>query len=255
MKAYEAVSEILKDIQLGFRTGLVNLKTGNDVAKRIEMLIAQYGCTSYNKGYKPIWAKQPYPSVCCININHMIAHGVPSDYVFQDGDLVSIDLGIKDKNGDCGDAAITVGIGQLSAEKEKLLRHARLCVYAGIREIKAGVNTRYITKAMEQYALNRRFLVNQSFGGHAIGKEMHEPPHIYNVDNEGNEYTTLKVGQVICLEPMLTTGKDNVGLRLPDGWTVITKDGKPSAVFEHMVRVTEDGYEVLTTHFDDSLAI
>ena len=248
MKAYEIVSEVLK---MMMRMAVPGAR-GIDIDEAAEAEVIRLGGKSYNKGYKPVWAKEPYPSVCCINVNSIIAHGIPTDYVFQEGDIVGFDLGVLDGEGNCGDAAVTVSIGQISNEKARLLRHARFACYEGIKQVRPGINTYEITKAIERYSLQRGFRVNRNFSGHGIGKEMHMRPHIYNTTEEKNEYAELSVGQILCIEPMLTTGKDAVGLMVKNGWSFVTSDGKPSAVFEHMVEVTQDGCKILTTHFDDS---
>ncbi len=247
MTAHDIVSKVLMAMVDMAKPGVTTAAI-DDMA---EALIKELGGTSINKGYKPEWAKQAYPAVSCININFVIAHGVPSSYVLQEGDLVSFDLGVRDSSGLCGDAALTIPIGVISADKERLRYYTKKTLYAGIHEVRAGVSTRDITRAMERYALDRGIRLNKVMGGHTIGTEMHMKPHVYNTDEEQWEYATLVEGQVICIEPMGTFSKDQFGSLTPDGWTRFVSDGKPSAIFEHMVRVEKDGYTVLTTHFED----
>jgi len=116
--------------------------------------------------------------------------------------------------------------------------------------MKPDVPTKDLAHEIESFALMRGYKVNRRFCGHKIGKEMHERPRIYNTVEEKNEWGVLKVGEVYCIEPMLTTGKDNIGITF-DGWTTFTQDRKPSAVFEHMIEITPEGAKVLTTHFQD----
>lgn len=253
-QAHEIVSDILSNARVYIESALKTMDVdGFMINSYIEYEIERHKVKSFNKGYHPSWAPGPYPASCCITVNSMICHGIPSAYVFRKGDVFSVDVGIITSDGQCGDAAFSMGVGEISNERKKLLRHARGCVYAGIEECRAGASTLAITRAMERYASNRGYRLNSRFGGHGIGKKMHEPPHIYSVHDSNNTYELLKVGQVVCLEPMLTTGNDQIGVRAPDGWMYMTRDGKPSVFYEHMVRITENEPEVLTTHFTNSL--
>ena len=164
---------------------------------------------------------------------------------------MNFDLSVK--VGDfCGDAGVTIPIGQLSSRDERLLRYARRTCYAGIEVIKDGVNVIEIGHAIQKYANQMGFVVNENMAGHKISKEMHEKPMIPNFsvrEEEIEKYgAILKAGDVVCIEPMLTY-KDYLGRLKSDGWTLETKDGKKSAMFEHMVLVTKDGYKILTDHF------
>lgn len=246
MKSYQIVSKVLRELAKAATPGMNCLVLEMMAASLIEEL----GGKSYNRGYKPVWAKTAYPSVLSVNVNHYIAHGIPVNYNLINGDIISIDLGIIDSEGYCGDAAHTIAIGDISNEKQRLIRVAQKALFAGIQQVKNGVSTRDISIAIERCALTHNMRVNTEFSGHGIGKEMHMLPHIYNSCEDGHEYETLKTGQIICIEPMVTTGKDNKGGTAPDGWTRVTRDMKPSAVFEHMVEVTDDGYKILTDHFD-----
>ncbi len=245
MKAHEIVSEVLKRMAATARPGVTGLML-EDVAIKV---INECGGHSYNKGYFPSWATKPYPAATCININHFIAHGVPSNYKFRDGDIVNIDLSVVDPDGICGDAALTVPIGDLNKRTERLLRVAANTTYEVIRHIKNGVLTDDLARITQRFVWNHNLLVNRRFTGHGIGVKMHEFPKIYSTIEDGQVYETLKTGDILCIEPILTTGTDDIGVTLDDGWTVITRDRMPSAMFEHMVRVTDDGCEVLTTHF------
>jgi len=211
-----------------------------------EKLILELGGIPYNKGYKPSWAKSAYPYATCIGVNECIAHGFPTTYNLKDGDLVSFDLGVK-KDGLCGDGAITIPIGNISRQDERLLRIAYNSLIAGLSKVKAGAFIRDISSEMEGVALRQDFVVNKIFMGHGIGKDMHEAPNIPNYYIYKNEEQLIE-GQMICLEPMVTK-KDNCGIYIND-WTVITRDGKKSAVFEVQVKVEKNGYKLLTTHLN-----
>lgn len=220
-----------------------------DVDAHAEKRIKELGAESVNKGYKHQTAKQPWPTATCININNTIAHGYPNEYLLQEGDIVSFDLGIR-LDGQCADAALTVGVGKISNQRERLLYYAKQTVYEAIKYMVAGAQTEDLARIIETHALSRGFLVNRRFAGHRIGEQMHMKPNIYNSQEKTHTYGTLKVGEVYCVEPMLTAGKDNFGMLIdPAGWCYVTTDGKDSAFFEHMVEITENGPKILTTHF------
>jgi len=219
----------------------------NDMA---EKRIKELGATSINKGYKHETAKAPWPYATCINVNNCIAHGYPNDYQLTEGDIVSFDLGIR-MDGQCADAALTVGVGEISNQRQRLLYYAKQTVYEAIRYMRSGAKTQDIAKVIETHALARGYLVNQRFAGHRIGKQMHMKPNIYNtLDDQQPYHGVLKAGEVYCVEPMLTVGNDNLGLFIdPAGWCCVTADGKDSAFFEHMVEITDGDPKILTTHF------
>lgn len=242
------VSDILKRLARQCVVG----RTGNELNTMCEAMIAEHGATSYNKGYKPEWAKEPYPAALCVSPNGIVVHGIPNDYAFVEGDIVTLDLGIK-KDGLCGDAALTVPIGKVSNATERLLWHARKAVYEYASILKPGANTEDLARHMQQWASQRGFNMNRRGAGHTIGAEMHMKPTLYNTPEDVHTYGVLEEGMVVCLEPILTTSKDTIGMLLPDGWSVGTFDRKPCAMFEHMVRVTKDGGEILTTHFDAAI--
>lgn len=260
-KAAEVVSEIVKGIIKRAEVG-VNLLVLEQVA---EGLMTILNATSANKGYHPSWAKIPFPSSICLGVNDVIVHGVPTDYVLKDGDLLTIDCGILVGNfaGDCG---VTIPIGTISGRDTRLLRYTKRALLKGISVIKPGVKVTEVGKAIENYVRVNGFVVNKRFTGHGIGKAMHEEPRIphYNIGQEEivevlpsgkkkyiyKEYDNIpifQVGQVICIEPHLTY-RDEYGTLDKDGWTVRTRDGRNSAFAEEMVRVTELGAEILTTH-------
>lgn len=246
--AAHLVSQILKVVCAKADVGVSLI----ELDKFAEEMILKQGGVPYNKGYHPKWSKTPYPATLCTNVNSSVAHGIPTDYKLQDGDIVNFDLGVK-VGEFCGDAAITIPIGELSGRNERLLRYARRATYAGIDVCRAGVDVIEVGRAIQKYANLMGFVVNENMCGHGIGKEMHEKPMIPNFsarDDEAEKYTgVLKAGQVVCIEPMLTY-KDIAGVLQPDGWTLKTGDGKNSAMFEHMVLITEEGHKVLTDHFE-----
>lgn len=246
MKAYEIISVVLKDMAAMAKPGVKTI----DIDKMAEARIKELGAKSYNKGYKAHFAKTPWEYVSCINVNSIIAHGRPGDYALIEGDIVSFDLGIK-KGKECADAALTVGVGKVDNARERLMYYAKQTVYEAIAYMTPGMKTEDLARIIEIHAISRGYLVNRRFAGHRIGAEMHMKPNIYNTQEPTHQYSKLDVGEVYCIEPMLTRGKDNMGMFIdPDGWTCITMDGKDSAFFEHMVEITAKGPKILTTHFD-----
>lgn len=254
MKIYEKVSQILIYAQELIKPGAVMRDVDQLVAKRM----AEMDVVSSDFQYKPDWANVPFPAHICLSVNDVICHGIPNPYAFKEGDIVTIDIGIKDKKtGECGDAAITVGVGEIANKDERLLRYAKRAVYVGIQQIHAGAKVIDIGRAISVYSLQMGYVVNKAFSGHAIGPEMHMEPYIPNhweitEDYEKQFDGVLKEGDIVCIEPMLTYGKDPIGMRLNDGWTWQTRDHKNVAMFEHMVRVEKDGATILTTHFDET---
>lgn len=245
MKAYEIISTVLKEMAAMAKPGVKTI----DIDAMAEKRIKELGAKSYDKGYKPEQAKTAWEWVSCINHNNIIAHGKPSEYVLQEGDIVSFDLGII-KGGVCADAALTVGVGEISNTRSRLLYNAKQVLYEAIKFMVPGANTEDLAHIIEYHALSRGYLVNRRFAGHRIGKEMHMKPNIYNTNEPTHKYAKLKVGEIYCVEPMITVGKDNLGFCVdPDGWTFTTGDGKDSAFFEHMIEITKNGPKVLTTHF------
>ena len=179
--------------------------------------------------------------------------------MLKQGDLLCIDVGVRDKEtGQCGDSAITIPIGEVENKDERLLRYAKRALYVGIDMIQDGVDVRDIGHAIQTFAWQRGYRVNKAFSGHRIGEEMHMEPYIPHFHDLSEDYDkaftgVLHEGDIVCIEPMLTYGKDDIGMRMQDGWTWATRDGKNSAMFEHMVRVEKDGATVLTTHFGRDL--
>lgn len=219
-----------------------------DLNNHAEKMIASFGVKSYNKGYCPPGAIKPFPYAVCINTGNVIAHGFPGDEILVDGELVSYDLAIIDKEGNCADAAITVGVGEISPAKKRLLYYAYKTMMAGVEQLYPGKNTEEIARNIEQYAMARGYKINRRFCGHGIGREMHEQPKIYNTTEKTHKYAVLEEGQIVCVEPMITYGADDIGVMDSNGWICRTADGKPSAFFEVMVKITKEGPEILTKH-------
>lgn len=235
--------------------------TLKDVEHRIEQLIEQNGVESVNKGFVATHAKEPYPSVCCLSLNNGIAHGIPTSTILKSGDILNIDLAIK-CDGLCADASETVPIGQVDPRTERLLRYARRALYVGIEAIAPRSPITAVGDAIEKYVHQMGYVVNKTFVGHRIKEEMHmDPivPHFRIREVYPEEFCKtvdkflFQVGEVYCLEPSITY-KDEWGAPNEDGWTFHTRDGRNSAMFEHMILIKEDGIEILTDHIKDERA-
>lgn len=248
-QAPQIVSKILKRLSESCYEG-VNLLQLEGMA---EEMLKDLGAKSYNKGYTKYEGQKPYPAILCLNVNDEIAHTPPRDYKLKAGDLLTIDIGIKYK-GYAGDAALTVGIGELSNRDRRLLKAAKKALYIGIGEVKAGVKISRIGIAIEQFCRIYGYSVNYSTGGHDIDKKMHNGMIIPMFDvskriTDPEKEPVLQEGQVICIEPVLSF-EDNRGFLQEDGWTIKTRDGRKAAMFEHMIEVTKEGFKVLTDHIE-----
>ena len=184
-----------------------------------------------------------YPASICTSVNEEVVHGIPSDRILQEGDIISIDIGACYK-GYHGDSAWSYPVGNIDEEKKYLLEHTEKSLYEGLSVIKPGMKIGDIGYAIEQYALKHKLGVVKELVGHGVGKHLHESPDVPNYGKK-NTGMTLRKGMVIAVEPMLNLGDSNIYI-LDDDWTIITADDKPSAHFEHTIVVTKDGYEILT---------
>jgi methionyl aminopeptidase len=184
-----------------------------------------------------------YPASVCVSVNDEIVHGIPGERVLNDGDIVSIDFGAIYKDFQ-GDAAITVGVGNISPEAKKLMESTEGALKAGIDAVHAGGRLGDISAAIQDYAESRGYSVVREYTGHGIGRNMHEDPQIPNFGLPG-QGPVLKKGMALALEPMVNIGDWRTRLE-DDNWTVKTSDGSLSAHFEHTIAVTDNGSEVLT---------
>lgn len=191
-----------------------------------------------------------YPSSICVSVNDTVVHGIPNDYKLKNGDIVSLDLVVGYK-GYQADACRTYAIGDISERRKYLLKHTEKALFEGIKQVKPGNRVGDISNAIEEYAKKHNLGIVRELCGHGIGKEMHEDPDIPNFGDK-NTGVRLKEGMVLCIEPMLTSGKRFVYVE-DDDWTINTEDGSDAAHFENTVLVTKDGYEILTEglNFDE----
>lgn len=186
-----------------------------------------------------------YPKSICTSVNEVVIHGIPSNKVIlKEGDIISIDIGVNVK-GYHADSAFTYAVGNISSEAKQLLEVTEKALYIGIEEAKPGNYVSNIGHAIETFIKPYGYGIVETFTGHGIGKELHEAPQVLNYGPK-NQGPKLKPGMTICIEPMVNLGTKDVQV-LKDGWTVVTKDKRLSAHFEHMVLITEDGCEIMTT--------
>ncbi len=192
-----------------------------------------------------------FPKSICTSVNHVVCHGIPSDdKVLKNGDIVNIDVTlIKDEYH--GDTSKTFIVGSANVMAERLTKICQESLYLGIQEVRPGGHLGDIGHAIQKFAEKNRFSVVREYCGHGIGKVFHDEPQVLHYGKKGTG-PELKPGMIFTIEPMINAGKAAVKL-LPDQWTVVTKDHKLTAQWEHTILVTETGYEILTHRKDDTI--
>ena len=219
--------------------------TTQDLEVVAEKLIADAGARPAFKGYESAAAGSKYPYVLCTSVNEEIVHGMPSaKRVLKPGDIVSIDTGVQ-LQGYYGDSAITVPIGEISTETQKLIDVTRESLELAIEQMRPGNRLFDVCGTVERHVTTNGFTVVREFVGHGIGTQMHEEPQVPNYIDRRNENPRLKEGMVLAIEPMVNAGKPGSRVKA-DKWTAVTEDGRYSAHFEHTVAVTANGPWVLT---------
>ncbi len=215
--------------------------TTKEIDNAVENRISQLGAIPLFKG---VPGEVPFPACACISINEEIVHGIPSGRKIRSGDIVSIDIGVK-YEGFCADSAVTIPVGDVPEEKKTLLKVTEDSLRRAISMMKPGVNWNTIADMMQKMIESKGYSIVRELVGHGIGREMWEDPQIPNYFVRKEHSFTLKKGATLAIEPMVNMGKKEIKI-LKDHWTIIAKDGKPSAHFEHTVAVTEKGPFVLT---------
>jgi methionyl aminopeptidase len=200
-------------------------------------LIKERGAKSAFLGYRK------YPGHVCISVNEQVVHGLPNDRRVNLGDIISLDVGVIYR-GYIGDTAKTVAVGGCDLLAQKLMDVTERALYEGIGQALAGNRVVDISRAIQKYVESNGFSVVREFVGHGVGRSMHEEPQVPNFV-DGKSSPKLRAGMTIAIEPMVNAGKPAVEI-LNDGWTVVTRDGLPSAHFEHTVLITENEPEILT---------
>jgi methionyl aminopeptidase len=232
-EACRIVAEVLEGIKKIIAPGL----TTKEIDEFAESFIRSKGAKPAFKGYRG------YPSSICTSINEQVIHGIPSSTKMRNGDIISIDVGVSHR-GFFGDAALTVPVGTIGKEAQRLVNVTERALRAGMERTVAGNRISDISASIQQCAESEGFSVVRTFVGHGIGRELHEEPQIPNYGRPG-EGPEIREGMTLAIEPMVNAGGWEV-LILKDGWTAVTKDRKLSAHFEHTVAVTKNGPEILT---------
>ena len=235
-QAGRIVAEVLEILSRQVKPGMKTEELDIIAAREAERL----GAKPSFKGYRG------FPSSLCVSVNDEIVHGIPGERVLHEGDIVSLDFGAI-YNGFQGDAAVTVGVGEVSPEAKQLMEATEGSLEAGIATACSGATLGDVSAAIQNCAESRGYSVVREYTGHGIGREMHEEPQIPNFGLPGTG-PVLKKGMTLALEPMLNIGdwRTRVG---DDHWTVLTADGSLSAHFEHTIVITDDKAEVLTKGF------
>ncbi len=229
------VAETLQELAGRVRPGVTTL----ELDRFAEGYLRERGARPAFKGYRD------YPFTLCASINEAVVHGFPSARALQEGDILSLDMGAV-VEGYYGDAAVTLPVGRISAEAERLLAVTRECLDRGVQAAQPGGRLADISQAVQGHAEANGFSVVRVFVGHGIGKALHEAPQIPNfVDAGQGRGPVLKPGMVLAIEPMINAGGPDVTV-LEDRWTAVTADGALSAHFEHTVAITEHGPDILT---------
>jgi methionyl aminopeptidase len=232
------VADVLKLVGAQVQPGLTTL----ELDKVAEDFIRSMGGEPAFKGYG--WDKKNlFPATLCTSIDAEVVHGIPSRRVLKDGDLLSIDVGVK-KNGFYGDGACSFAIGEVSEEKQRLMRVTQESLAKGIEQAVAGKRVHDVSNAIQHHVEANGFSVVRDLVGHGVGRKLHEEPSIPNFGEPGTG-VVLKDGMTLAIEPMVNAGTWRVKVAT-DGWTVLTADGKPSAHFEHTIAIVHGKAEILT---------
>lgn len=229
----QLVSKTLAEVGRNVKAGV----TTKELDTIAEAFIRSHGAVPAFLGYNG------FPATLCISVNEQVVHGIPSDYALKNGDVVSVDCGTIMK-GFYGDSAYTFAVGEVAPTVLELLKVTKEALYKGVAQAKIGNRIGDISAAVQEHAESHGFSVVRELVGHGLGVNMHEEPEVPNYGARGRG-PLLKEGMVICIEPMINMGTKHVVFE-PDGWTVRTKDRKPSAHFEFAVAITKEGADVLT---------
>ncbi|MDB5238962.1 MAG: Methionine aminopeptidase [Candidatus Parcubacteria bacterium] len=233
---------ILRELAAMVKPGITTL----ELEDRARALIAEEGDRAAFLDYQPYGADRPYPAALCVSVNDEVVHGIPNENnrVLNEGDIVSLDLGLIKKDL-ITDGAVTVAVGKISPELEKLLETTKKALMAGIKAAKGGKRVGDISSAIELVGVAAGYGIVEELSGHGVGYEVHEDPYVPNYGEPGKG-ELLKPGMVIAIEPMFNLGTSEIVLDNKDGYTYRTADGSPSAHFEHTILITKGDAEILT---------
>lgn len=233
-QAGHIVAEVLAELRTAVRPGI----TTRELDALAATVLQRAGATASFLGY------HGYPASICASVNEEIVHGIPGKRELKEGDIVSLDFGAIYR-GWHGDSATTIAVGQVSAEVERLLKVTEDALELGIGAARAGNHVRDISRVIQEFVEGAGFSIVRQYGGHGIGRSMHEDPQIMNYIEPGYPNPLLRPGMVIAIEPIVVLG-DKETIERADGWTVATADGSYAAHFEHTVAVTEGNADILT---------
>ena len=242
-RAGAVVADVLSKLQENAEPGV----TTGRLDKIAMQMAANTGAQSLFKGVHSPHTRTPFPGAICASINEQVVHGIPSENTtLKEGDILSIDFGVR-LEGYCADAAVTIGIGRMSEDKHRLMEVTKQVLDIAIAKARPAAKWSEIAAQMQDCAESAGFSVVREFVGHGIGRKMHEEPRVPNFvsDELLADDIILTEGMVLAVEPMINAGTSAVQT-LKNGWTVVTKDGKCSAHFEHTIAIVENGCQILT---------
>jgi len=232
-RACVIVAEALRSLEEMVNPGI----STKEIERFVEKMVLDRGAVPAFKGYRN------YPSSVCTSVNDQVVHGIPSSVTLDEGDIVSIDLGVY-LDGFYGDAAVTLPVGKVSPLAERLIRVTKEALVLGIERARPGNRVSDISHAVQKHVEANGFSVVRSFVGHGIGRSLHEEPQVPNFGEPGHG-PRLREGMTLAIEPMVNAGSYEVSV-LEDGWTAVTVDGSLSAHYEHTVAITGNGPRILT---------
>lgn len=233
-KAGSILADTFDYLKVHTRAGI----STKELDKLAESFIRSHGGIPTCKGY------EGFPGAICISVNDTLLHGIPSkSIILKDGDIVSYDICVT-YEGYIADACRTFPVGEISSEAQRLLDTTKKCFFEAVKLVKPGVHLGDISQKIYETGTSAGYTLTRDYGGHGVGREMHEDPFVLNYGEKGTG-PILKKGMVIAIEPMLNEGKVEL-YTLDDGWTVKTLDGKLSCHYENTIAITNDGYEILT---------
>lgn len=232
------VAESLQLMKSTIKPGITTLELDNIAEDYIRSNNAIPAFKGYSQG-----GASGFPGSVCISVDDAVVHGIPGSNVLREGEIVSLDVGVL-KNNYYGDAALSVAVGEVSAEKSKLLEVTEKSLYKGISNAKEGNRVHDISASVQEMVENNKFSVVRDLCGHGVGKYLHEEPSIPNFGRRGTG-AKLRNGMTLAIEPMVNAGGYKV-VTESDGWTILTADGLPSAHFEHTILITSNSPEILT---------
>ena len=233
------VAEVLVSLRETAAVGM----TLNDLDAHAHAMIKAAGARSVYLGYHPSFGAMPYPGVLCTSVNDAALHGLPSDYPLVDGDLLSVDFAVE-LDGWVADSAISFQVGTYDPGSQRLIEVTQRALAAGIAAARPGAKMGDISAAIGKVGRDAGLGINADFGGHGVGRTMHEDPHVPNLGRAGRGLT-LRPGLVIAIEPWFMAGSDHYVID-SDGWTIRSADGARTAHAEHTIAVTESGPQILT---------